>query len=405
MTLTYLSSTLSEQEYLDQRFKQAHGTGRVTQGAINNAKYYCQDMYNRELITIMKDIREEVEKTNHLDTAMTFLQKFINWMTEPHPHIRSSPTACHKDGRRIMAKDVDVIKLYMSQMRLYMKKVAGIPITSEDIKDYKFSYPPPQDKEEAEPLELHQFKLIVDNETDFRRKMLYRIKRGAEARIGAMVQLRKKHFDSRAYFETKGEIPIKITFPKSIMKKSNGISHTNVKYVLKEDEEELLQLLDTISDEESLVFGTNSDPEQARNNEEQVWLRKVQKLGFTDRYKHNNRLKKNIHSIKAMTFTAAEEAVGLTYAHAYGDHSLYTKTYLRWNEAKKIQKFRLLEPHISIYTKLVKVHDAAETYEENKELKIIVHKLAETQKSATRKIPKKELKEMMMKLLEEHNII
>ena len=40
MTLTYLSSTLSEEEYLEQRFKQAHGTGRVTKGAINNAKLY-----------------------------------------------------------------------------------------------------------------------------------------------------------------------------------------------------------------------------------------------------------------------------------------------------------------------------------------------------------------------------
>lgn len=405
MALTYLSSTLSEEEYIEQRFKQAHGTGKVTQGAIRNARYYCKDVYNRELITVMADIRGEVERTNQLDTAMIFLQKLIHWMTEPHPNIRSTPTACHKEGRQIMAKDLDVIKIYMSQMRLYMKKVAGIPISAEDIRDYNFSYPPPQEKEEAEPLLLHEFKIIVDNETDPRRKMLYRIKRGAEARIGAMVQLKKKHFDTKAYFESKGEIPIKIIFPKSIMKKNNGISFTNTKYVLREDEEELLRLLANTPNEESLMFGTNSNPEQARNNEEQVWLRKVQELGFTDRYKHNNRLKKNIHSIKAMTFTAAEEAVGLTYAHAYGDHSLYTKTYLRWTEEKKIKKFRKLEEQISIYTKIVKIHDSPEIVDENNELRQIIKRMSKEKIMDTRDVPADDLKGIMTKILKDHNII
>jgi len=31
------------------------------------------------------------------------------------------------------------------------------------------------------------------------------------------------------------------------------------------------------------------------------------------------------------------------------DYSRYTKTYLRWSSEKKIAKFRLLEPHISMY--------------------------------------------------------
>ena len=294
MTLTYLSSTLSEQEYLDQRFRQAKGTGRVTRAAINNTKYFCKAVFNRELIVVMADMREEVMKTHHLDTVMTFLQRLITWSGEDHPEIMTTPNACHKEGRPYYRKDSDVILIYVGQMRLYMKKVVGIPITSEDIKDYNFSYPPPQDKEEAEPLELEEFKLICDNETDFKRRMLYRIKRGAEARIGAMVQLRKKHFDVTVR-------PIKITFPKGIMKKSNGVAFTNYKYVLSEDQEEILKLLSRIGDDD-LVFGTNEDKEQAVSNEEQVWARKVQKLGFTDRYAHNNRLKKNIHSIMNLDY-------------------------------------------------------------------------------------------------------
>ena len=388
MTLTYLSSTLSEQEYLEQRAKQAPGTGRVTRAAINNAKYFCTSQFNRELIVVMADLREEVIKTNHLDTVMTFLQKLITWSGDDHPEIFTTPNACYKNGLPYSGKDSSVIEMYVGQLRLYMRKVVGIPITSEDIKDYKFSYPPQQDKEEAEPLELSEFKIICDNETDFRRRMLYRIKRGAEARIGAMVQLRKKHFDITGYLESKGEIPIRITFPKSIVKKSNGKSNTNVKYVLEEDSKEMIQLLSMFTDDEALVFGTNVNPEQARYNEEQVWRRKVQELGFTERYAHSNRLKKNIHSIKAMTFTAAEEAVGLTYAHAYGDHSLYTKTYLRWNEEKKIAKFRKLEKFISVYTKTVEIHDSAELTKENTILRETLDKIAEDNKLQTRQIPK-----------------
>ncbi len=405
MTLTYLSSTLSEQEYFTQRFKQAPGTGRVTRAAINNVKYFCQVEFNRELIIVMADLRDEVQRTNHLDVVMTFLQKLITWSGQAHPEVMTTPNACYKNGIPYGAKDPDTIEMYVGQLRLYMRKVVGIPITSEDIKDYKFSYPEAYDKEEGEPLELEEFRLICDNETDFKRRMLYRIKRGAEARIGAMVQLRKKNFDVTGYKESKGEIPIRITFPRGIMKKTNGKSSTNVKYVLAEDSEEMIQLLSMIPSDEDLVFGTNEDPEQARYNEEQVWRRKVQRLGFTAKYAHNGRLKKNLHSIKAMTFTAAEEAVGLAYAHAYGDHILYTKTYLRWNEEKKIEKFRKLEKFISVYTKTVEVHDGAKTIEENKELKAIVLKLAEEKKLSTRSMPKDELKEMMTLILKEHNII
>jgi len=398
MALTYLSSTLSEEEYLEQRFKQAVGTGRVTRAAINNSKYFCKSEYNRELVIVMADIREEVLKTQHMDTALLFLQKLVTWSGLDHTEIITTPNACKTEGRPYYAKDLDTIVVYISQMRLYMKKVAGIPITAEDIKDYGISYPPAQDKEEAEPLLLDEFRMIVDNETDFKRRMMYRIMKDCMARIGAMVQLRKKHFNTTVR-------PIEVTFPKSIVKKSKGKSVTNVKYVIKEDEEETIKLLNMISNDDALVFGTNEVTEKAVSNEEQVWARKVQRLGFTERYAHNNHLKKNIHSIKAMTFTAAEEAVGLTYAHAYGDHAMYTKTYLRWTYEKKVKKFRLLEKEISVYTKTVEVHDGEQVIEENKKLKSIILELAEEKKKSTRDIPNNELEVMMTKILKEHKII
>jgi hypothetical protein len=160
-----------------------------------------------------------------------------------------------------------------------------------------------------------------------------------------MVQLKKKNFDTTVR-------PIAVTFPKSIMKKKNGIAYTNVKFVTQEDEEPLLRLLSPLN-EEDIVFGTGPDKELAINNEEKAWKRLLKRLGLDEKYPHNGRLKKSIHSIKAFTFTAAVDAVNETYAHAYGDHSMYTKTYLRWSTQKKIEQFKKLEKAISIYTKTV----------------------------------------------------
>lgn len=403
MTLSYLSSTLSEEEYLEQRFKQDKGTGRTTRAAINNAKMFCLDAFDRELITVMRDIREEVTAKQNLDTSLIFLQKLINWSAEDHPTV-FMPKGILPKAQSYHAKDILTIRGYVAQMRIYMKKVVGIPISSEDVKDYKLSYPPEVEKEEAEPLLLEELRLICDNQRTFRRQMLYRVMKDCEARIGAMVQLRKKHFDTTVR-------PIQVTFPKSIMKKKNGIAFTNIKFVTTENEEGLLKLLDSLPSDESLVFGTGENKELAVNNEEKTWKRLVMSLGFTDKYAHNGRLKKNIHSIKAMTFTAAVDAVDETFAHAYGDHSMYTKTYLRWPLEKKIEKFRKLEPHISIYTKFEKISDETLT-KENEILRkklaahdTLLEKLAEEKKIDTRQIPTDELKKLMVQILQENNLV
>jgi len=105
-----------------------------------------------------------------------------------------------------------------------------------------------------------------------------------------------------------------------------------------------------------------------------------------------------------MTFTAAEDAVNETYAHAYGDHTRYTKTYLRWSEEKKIRKFRLLEPHITIYTKYEKVKDtelekAIESRDET------IRKLSNQIIVANGNTAPDVIREMMTSILKENKII
>ncbi len=196
MALSYLSTSLSIDEYIALRRKQDKSTGRSSKTAYNNAQLFCQDQFGRTFLTVMADMRDEVLKTNQIDTVLIFLQRFVNWLSEPHLQLHLEPSAVYPKGAPCRAKEASVIKSYISQTRLIMKKVGGIPITSEDVKDYKLSYPPPADKEPPEPMTNDEFRLICDNQVNFKRQMLYRIMKGAEARIGAMVQLRKKHFDT-----------------------------------------------------------------------------------------------------------------------------------------------------------------------------------------------------------------
>lgn len=362
MALAYLKDRLSLEEYIENRDTQDKSTGRATKGAARNAQLFCQDEFGgREFVTVLSDIRETVLETHQLDTALIFLQKFVNWLSKPHLHLRMTPNAVYKEGAPCIAKDVGTIRGYVAQTRLIMKKVGGIPISSDDVKDYKLSYPPPADREPLEKMTLEEYRLICDNQHNFRRHMMYRIMKDTESRIAPMVQLRKKHFDTT-------KRPIEVFFPKSIMKKKNGISYDNTKYVIEEDEEGILKLLSTIKDDD-LVFGVTENVTLAVNDEEKVWSRLVQNLGFTARYKHNNFLKKNIHSTKSMTFTFARKAVDLDFANAYGDHSAYIKNYLRLSDEEKIVYFKRLEPYISMYTKTKIIHDNEELYQENSELK------------------------------------
>jgi hypothetical protein len=411
-----LKKRLSLEDYVAMRIKQDKGTGRLTTSAISNVQLFCQDQYQHDFVEVLEKLREEVlsDHTLNVNVCLLFLQDLIYWMAEPHLDLFMNPNPISKKGVGCIAKDVDTIHGYIAQIRLIMKKVGGIPISSEDTKDYKFSYPPMADKEEPEPMTLEEFRLICDNQKDPRRQMLYRCMKDFEARIGAMVQLRKRHFNIDGLRDGQ---PIAVTFPKAIMKKKNGIAFTNVKYVIEEDEKGILKLLENLLPDD-LVFGTSENVDLARNNEEKTWRRLVTSLGFTARYKHNKFLKKNIHSTKSMTFTAARKAVDSDYANAYGDHAEYCKNYLRLTDEEKIAYFRRLEPYITMYKKIVKVHDSEELYQKNvmlekknalleekfKDYEIQLEKQCDEIKSKTHLIPEDKMQEMFNKFMKDKGL-
>jgi len=344
-----ISETLTEEEYLQERMARCESGASVVQSVLSNVKLFCIDQAQSDFTMILSQLKRDADDTGKPLKTLAFFQRFVNWLHTPHPELQM-PSNHFGHFEPYRAKSVLTIRNYIGQLRLYFKKVVGIEITAEKLADH-ITYPAIGEIEEAEALTHDEFRHIVNNIKNPNRHMLYLIQKDTCSRIGAMVQLRLENFNTEVR-------PIQVTFPAHIMKKNKrGESRTVIKYVIEENEDGLIQLLKNYSNPRDIVFGSNELPKRALHNEEKFWNHLVKKLGYTEVYRHNGRLKKNIHSIKAFTETQAEEAVDKFYADAYGDHDAYLKQYIRWNEEKKIKKFRAMEPLLNLFTKTEKVQD------------------------------------------------
>lgn len=356
-----LSETLTEEEYLQERLDRCESSAGTVRSVLSNVRLFCLDQGNHDFTMISTELKRDYDSTGKFSKSLNFFQKFVNWMNQEHPELKL-PSNHFGHFEPFKKKSSVTIKNYLGQLRLYFKKVVGIEISSEKLADY-ITYPAIGEIEDAAPLTHDEFKSIINSVTNKKRRLLYLIQKDTCSRIGAMVQLRLENFNTTVR-------PIQVTFPAHIMKKDkNGESKTVIKYVTTENEFDLIKLLDTYHNPRDIIFGTNVIPKKAVHNEEKFWSKRVKKLGFTEVYRHSGRLKKNIHSIKAFTETQAEEAVDKFYADAYGDHASYLKQYIRWSDQKKIEKFRLLEPLLNLYTIIVKTRDK-KLLEDNRNLTI-----------------------------------
>ena len=113
-------------------------------------------------------------------------------------------------------------------------------------------------------------------------------------------------------------------------------------------------------------------------------------LGYTKRYEHNKRNKKNIHSIRAFCATQYEEGTkSERLAHGYIGHKRYLEQYLRQSDEKKILRFRQTEPFLSLYNRI-------EVVDQSEELQKLRRELEEQKRSK-----KEEIKELVTSILSE----
>lgn len=410
MALECLNDTLTHEEYLQKRTNKSYDTGNVVKCALSNMKIFLKESYDKELYIVIEELKEDFRNTGSIAKSLSLLQNYVNFITDDHPGLET-PANALGNMRPWVPKSEASTRNYLAQLRIYLMHVGGVYIPA-DLLTQRIDIPyDTEESAEAEPLLPEEFRLILDNQGSLRRQVMYRVMKDTCSRIRAMCGLKKENFDTTAYYESNGKMPIMVTFPAKIMKKKSGKSSTVTKFISKETELALLSLLKKYKDDD-LVFVDNPNLRLAAKNEGLRWKYLVKSLGFTETYEKNGRLKKNIHSIKAFTETAAEEAVDEAYANAYGDHKRYLPQYIRWSLEKKIAKFRAMEPLIALYTTVQNVCNDEQLEKENRTLNetlathdVILKELAEKTKGQSSQIPDAKLKRLFEEILRENNII
>lgn len=340
--MSYISDVLTDEEFFKKCGARSKASEKISRNAIINLHWFCKDKYRKTPKKIIVDLKKECDKLNDTKKACKFLAEFLDWLGLDHPDI------IDKRGRPIEKKRFKSKESCLLFSKKYLRLCGGIRIHLEDYKDF-VTIPPDDDEEEPEPLTHDELKILILNTITPRRKTMYMVMKDTAYRIGTMVQVRKKHFD------TIKEPPI-LAVPKALMKEKRNFGK---KYVSRETTPGLRQLLKNKKDDD-LVFGTNEDSFKALAAEETAWTRLVHKVGMTDKYS-NGRLKKNMHSIKSFCETQIKEATkDKDYADAYGDHARYLPQYIRLSEERKIQLFRQAEPYLSIFEKPPEVTDQSE---------------------------------------------
>jgi len=228
---------------------------------------------------------------------------------------------------------------YTHNIKKYLRVCKGIRIDLDDFKD--FVGLPQVINQEMEPFTKTEARLILENIKNQRRKSLYWFILSTGCRISESLQVKVKNID----FEKN---PVLVTLPASIVK---GKKRIRYQYLTKESTP-LIRSLCRDKNPEDLVFTDNPNENTAKNNEEKAWIRLIESenVGLTEKYTHNNRYKKNFHSMRAFVSSQIYNHTNdAEYAHAYLGHDTYLNQYLRKSPEDRSKMFTQVEPALTIF--------------------------------------------------------
>ncbi len=245
-----------------------------------------------------------------------------------------------------------------------MRQCGGIRISSDDMQDYVTIPIDQEGDEDLEPLIHDELRQILDNTPNQRRKAFYMVLKDTGCRIAEGLQLKKKYFDlSRS--------PPTVFLPKRITK---GKKRRRIQRITNETVKTLRPILEKLKEDDYLSQSNYGNVKHAYKTERDAFVRVIEKIGLTEKYEHNRRYKKNIHSIRSFCYTQCKLATGdADYAHGYIGHDRYLIVYERIEDKERDELFNRCAPRLSVYEDIVVVSndEMKEKYEKNiAELKI-----------------------------------
>lgn len=138
----------------------------------------------------------------------------------------------------------------------------------------------------------------------------------------------------------------------------------------------LTNLLERVQTKDSQVFSKNKNLKYARSNEDTVFKKYCEKVGFDDKFETTGRMKINLYCLRAYFFTHALDALSDSkdMAHALIGHGAYLQQYQRRTLNEKIELWDQVESSITVFdltkknTEIKKLKEANIILEKNQEV-------------------------------------
>ena len=358
-------SKITRKEFYEKlsRKSGSEATPANAQTALNNFELYCQHEYKKSIEEVIDELIKYEKQDGNQNRALISIDRFCKFLQEEHPDILVTRNPKSKK-KPFQVKMPSTIQTYIPYVLRFLR-MRGLKISREDIRDF-VTMPQIIEEEDPEPFTNEEIRQLCQK-ANVQRRLFYMVLKDSALRLMEGLSLRKKHINF-----TKN--PVEINLP---AKYTKGKKKPRLTFLTIETAPDLKRLVKNL-DEDVPIFATNSRMKQAISNEQHYFTRLRQELGkenpsFLERYEHNDRYKKNIHSLRAFCSTQAEDAVSESFAHGLLGHKKYLGQYIR-NKKKTIERYKTLEPKLLVF-ETIKTENVAQ--EEINNLAEIVKKQAE----------------------------
>ena len=340
--MSYLVSRITREEFIKTRG--AETTQSNARVALNMFDHFCQGTYGKSGEEIVLDLELVCKQDSNYDRVFKLVNNFILWLGQDHPELRIN--MCNQ----IMGKPKNhpsTVRRYVSSIRQFLEEFGQMEYSERRYK--RLVKLPKVIDQELEPFIANQIREFVDTATR-KRKPLYMTLKDSGMRIGESMQIKRSDIDLESN-------PVKI----EIRAEYTKTKQSRTTFVTRETKPFLVRLVKNLGDND-LVFTKNSNVNQSVNTEETLFARTRDRLGYTQRYSHNNRFKINLHAFRAFTATQLAEAYSEEFGHGFIGHKGYLKQYIR-NKDQLAKKYLQAENYLMIYES-VEVVDSSEKVKE-----------------------------------------
>ena len=348
--MEYLNNRITRTEFIKTR-----GSLRTQQNAktyLNLFDFFCKGTYQKNGDIVISDMENVIKQDANYDRLFILCNSFVLWLQENHPDCIVQK---HFFSTTIKKHNPSSIKRIITVLRQYLEEFGHIEFSERKFR--RMVRLPKEIEEDPESFKKEEIRTFVDNARP-QRKALYMTLKDSGMRIGEAVQLKKRDIDLTTN-------PVTIIIPANYTKTKKG----RVTFVTRETKPYLKRLLDAKQDID-LVFGVSNDYKQSVVNEEILFMRLRETLGFTERYESNNRYKKNMHSLRAFCATQLSEIYGEEFGHGFIGHKKYLSQYIR-NKEKLAEKYLRAENYLMIYETVEVVDQSSEINELRNEISTI----------------------------------